>query len=927
MRKTIIIMIAVSAILFSGLLLTGCSDGSNTNSDDTGEFPADPPLPVRKTIMIFQVHGAGFGAELGADSNINTGAISHNFIELYNNSDEPIDLSGYSVQWANGKANGGGTIIAEDQEWNVIPLTGIIAAYGSYLIRGKKMNDSDGNNVGRLQITESDMDDESFYMSNRSFKVALLSSQTKITMSQPWDNVNGKPIIPELLDLVGARNGNNDSVEGFKGAVFPSYSKQQSIRRASFVDTGNNHNDFVGLDYRKWTSDNTSRLTDDQVLRFRPRTAAETAAGYTPVFNRNPDDGTGELNFSHVSGLYSAQFNLTLTAQEGSKIYYSTDGSIPVPEKAKSEGPIFLYSAPIIVKNRNGEPNVLAAHDNVAKMYPHLNDPDNGGILPRPYYPTVNQVPKATVIRAIAVDSDNKHSDVITKTYFIGNNLVKYGNHPVISIVTDPDNLLDNNTGIYVQGRGNSGNGYYYNYLRKGREWEREADLDFFDGARNVAFSSGVGIRVRGGYSRCFGQKSFNVYFRDEYVRGGYGFKNLSNYILIPGAVQSDGKTPVSRYKNFMLRNGGNDTEFTKLRDVYIQSLLSDRNFTTQAAVPAILYLNGEYWGFYNLQEKYSDNYLEYKFGVNKDNVVSFETGELSEGVESDRALYEELLSHRSKNMAIQANYDAFCDIFDIQSFIDYFAAEIYIGNHDWPFNNYQLWRVRDIEPGNPYGDGKWRWMLFDVEFSLELYSDYTSFDTYEARVKYDNTGIAVLFKALLKNDDFCRRYITTMMDLYNVNFNYDSCSAKLDAMANIYRPLMDDYYERFGGWYNFDSKVNSARNYLRDIGEEMTEVYLPKHFSHTGISASNLASVTLNTVGADNASITINTVTPALSSGTWTGKYYSAYPVTVTAHIPDGCTFINWTVNGGTAANPSDPATAVTFTGNVQITANYGLK
>jgi len=244
---------------------------------------ADPAPPVlsEKTLLIFQVYGAGFGSELGSNDNTNTGSISHNFIELYNNSDSPVDLSSFSVQWANGKANGGGTVIAADQDWTVIPLTGTIPAHGSYLIRGRKLNDLNGD-IGRLQITTADKDDNDFYMSNRSFKIALVSNKTKLTLSQPWDNENKVPLSPGLLDLVGAKNGNNDSVEGFQGTLFDTYSKQQSIRRGSLNDTMNNKTDFKGLDYRSYSASNPTRLTDEQVAKFRPRTT--TDGSYTPEF-------------------------------------------------------------------------------------------------------------------------------------------------------------------------------------------------------------------------------------------------------------------------------------------------------------------------------------------------------------------------------------------------------------------------------------------------------------------------------------------------------------------------------------------------------------------------------------------------------------------------------------------------------------------
>jgi hypothetical protein len=531
------------------------------------------------------------------------------------------------------------------------------------------------------------------------------------------------------------------------------------------------------------------------------------------------------LTFSHDSGVYSRSFDLTLAAPEGSKVYYSTDGSIPLPSLATSKGPVFEYDSPITVENRNGKANVLATRENSEKFYMRPGDPRGNG--PEPYYPTTAQVPKATVIRALVVDAKGKQSETLTRTYFIGDNLKGYGSHPVLSIVTDPKNLLDDTIGIYVRGKGTAWPNYNFN--KKGRDWEREANLDFFDGNRNVAFSTGVGIRVRGGWSRDRGQKSFNVYFREE-----YGINNLSNYPLIPGDVKADGKTQITRYKNFMLRNGGNDTEYTKFYDVFVQSLVSDRKFTTQAAIPCVLYLNGEYWGPYNLQVKYSDHYLEQKFGVNRNNVISVENWELDEGIEGDMNLYWEMMDYQNKDMSIQANYDAFCEIFDIQSFIDYFAAQIYVYNEDWPNNNFQLWRVRNKEPGNPYGDGKWRWMMFDTEFSMGIYRSGAVTDPFPKILNQDanDYGNAKLFKQLLENPGFRSQFANTMREMMNTNFEYNSASAKLTAIAAIYKPLMEHYYERWGQPWStvFDNKVSDARNYLNNARDAMNG-YLSTYF------------------------------------------------------------------------------------------------
>jgi hypothetical protein len=379
-----------------------------------------------------------------------------------------------------------------------------------------------------------------------------------------------------------------------------------------------------------------------------------------------------------------------------------------------------------------------------------------------------------------------------------------------------------------------------------------------------------------------------------------------------------------------MLRNGGSDARETKFHDVFIQDLLSDRSFTAQAAVPCIVYLNGEYWGPYNLQERYSDNHTEYKYGVRRENVISYDNGELDDGTQADEALFRQMMNMRNNDMSIQANYDAFCAVFDIENFIDYWAAEIYIFNQDWPYNNYRAWRTRNAEPGNPYGDTKWRWQMFDTESALSLF-DQQGKDAFYV-ILYGNVRSAPnsqLFRALLANEDFCRRFVNTMMDLYNVNFHPDSYLLKLNNYAAIYGPLMDGYFTRWGGnTMNFQIFVNNARNYLNDIRNAMVYDYLPTYFggysgiANIGISGDNLCDVTIFTTGASGASVKVNTVTV---SGDWTGKYYAGNLITVTASpAPNGYEFDGWTVTGGSADNPSALTTAVNITGNAQITAKY---
>lgn len=448
------------------------------------------------------------------------------------------------------------------------------------------------------------------------------------------------------------------------------------------------------------------------------------------------------------------------------------------------------YTGPIRVQNRDNDANILCSETNIPYMYdPSL--PYDGAEYPS------GIVPKATVIRAVAVRPDGTKSKVATKVYFVGNNLSEtYKNASVISIVTDPDNLLSKLAGIYRYG----------NWDNSGDEWERQAEVTYIDEDGTIPFETTMGIRIHGGYSRKWGQKSFRLYFREE-----YGLKNLKNYQLIPGAKNFDKTEDTTKYKKLILQNGGNDYKYTKLQDVWIQSLVGDRAYTTQSACPCVLFLNGEYWGLYNLTERYCDNYLETEFGVDKDNVIVMKNGELDEGLDTDIRYYDELKALAKLDMSDAENYKKFTDMVDEQSFLDYYATQLYIGNNDWPDNNIQFWRTREND-GTKYGDTKWRYMLFDTEYSMDLYGCDSGMGNVINRAK----GSDSLFNAVCNNTGFQQKLADTIMDLANNNFEVTSAEAKLDSLAEKYRPLMAQYYERFSGSLNtFNEQVQRLKTYI----------------------------------------------------------------------------------------------------------------
>lgn len=600
--------------------------------------------------------------------------------------------------------------------------------------------------------------------------------------------------------------------------------------------------------------------------------------------------------FSAESGFYDKEFNLTLSTNTfGGKIFYTTDGSDPSAEAQR-------YKTGIDVYNRSSENNVFSAK--------------TGCVPSGEFIPSV-KVDKSMVIKAVTCDTKGNISEVVTNTYFVGLNINSdYNNLAVISILTDEDNLWGYENGIFMLGKtfddwmnetgGVGYNSWEYpaNYNQRGKDWEREVHIELFENDGKCAFSQNVGMRTMGNASRSNNQKSLRFYAREEYS----GSKNIK-YELIPGLKkESDKNSVLKKYKTFVLRSGGNDADYAKLRDPYIQSLVSDRSFDTQGSRPVIAFINGEYWGIYSLQEDYTDNYIENNYDVNNDDVVMVKNGEIEEGNDEDISLYQELIDFAANNdLSDTANYNTICNMMDMDSFVDYYCTELYIGNQDWVNygNNISLWRSRTVSD-KPYYDGKWRWMLFDTEYSLGLYNDGKEYnhDTL-SYIKYDNNGNLnynnTLFENLLKNDDFKQKFVTTFMDIANVNFSPEHASRKLDEMAALYEPLMNDSYSRFGPQWVLQY-YNPPKSYFK---KEITNIkyYLNNRYNYVqtmiknGLDLSGASvDVTLGVNNSQYGTVKINSSTLDMSSGTWNGKYFTDYPITITAIPSDGYSFSGWT-------------------------------
>lgn len=592
-----------------------------------------------------------------------------------------------------------------------------------------------------------------------------------------------------------------------------------------------------------------------------------------------------EPAFSVLGGWFEEELYLELTCDDGD-IYYTLDGSEPDVSSLK-------YAGPILISNRSKDDNVFAMIEGISPTHKYLPD---------------ENIDKGTVVKAIAINGEKK-SRVSSESFFVG--LCEndgYEDVSIVSITVDPKDFFDYYHGIYVEGfvmdsymeRTNSElldtNSYLSiyannaNYAKEGRGWERPAKIEYFSVDHEKVFEQKVGIRIHGSYSTSLNQKSFNLYARPEYD---------GNDVFL---YDFWGKS----YNKLMLRTGGfKDAQVTKFRDVLNQSLVSDRELGVQCAEPCIVFLNGEYWGLYNLQEIVGVDYIEQHYGVDQESAIVLKNPmEDGENEPADAQLYRNIVAFASVNdLSVDKNYKEIEEKIDIQSYIDYYSFQIYVANCDSIVNNYALWRSRQITT-EPYNDGKWRFLLLDTDQSVGIKSSLTepevdSFLGGHYETNPMGEGGDALFSALIRNEEFKRRFTVTFMDMVNHNFDYDRIKEKISWISELYEDSVIESHKRFLGEYSEDRYEKDVA-VVYDFFERRAE-YITEHMKNALELKGELMNLKVVADPDCTEEIKINSLIFEKDQwkGTWEGDYFTDYSIELECCPSDGYRLAGWKVNG----------------------------
>jgi hypothetical protein len=500
-------------------------------------------------------------------------------------------------------------------------------------------------------------------------------------------------------------------------------------------------------------------------------------------------------------------------------------------------------------------------------------------------YSTPITINKSVVVRAGCFDDQKVPKEIFTNTYFVGYNTKL----PVWSISTDPANFFDEETGIYVKGKeGTYEEASPYFGANFWQDWERPIHIEFFEQDGSEAFELDAGVKVFGNYSRANPKKSLSIHFRSEYGSSKLEYPLYPNY---PG---------INSFDDILLRGSGGDEAYLHFRDGFHSVLAKDLEFEKQKYRPSVLFINGEYWGIHNIREKSNEDYFKENYNIDKsdiDLITSYFVEKNGSTAQSFEDFIEEI-------KVAPKTLNQISSVIDLESFIDYNIFEIYIANYDWPANNSKYWRQSSV-------NGKWRWFLYDTDFSTGIYGDKnTQFDydnlkhatSFTPNAFWPNSeNSTILLKRLLAIPEFKVMFINRYCDLINTKFVPQNVYALMQ--TEVIDKIQEEIAPNRTRW-NLD--VDAWQSYV-DEYKLFWEKRPPFARSHMKNNLTLDQEVTLNLQILPEGSGYIKLNTIQIDNPSWSGIYFKGIPVNIEAVPNPGYQFVDWNSSAIALANANN--------------------
>jgi hypothetical protein len=559
--------------------------------------------------------------------------------------------------------------------------------------------------------------------------------------------------------------------------------------------------------------------------------------------NKGPGTATSARTanpvFSIKGGLYTGTRTVSLTADAGATIRYTTDGSLPTLQSPAFNGPIVLDTT--------------------------------------------------TAICARAFQDGRLLSETVANTYVMN----EPSTLPVICITVQPEFLFDEQIGITVGIPVSDAlgapppfdpNANFWN------DWERPVHIEYYDTDGNRGFSQNAGIKIFGGlFGRQIRQKAFTLFARSKYGDGDF------DYQLFPSK-------PITSFKRFILRCSSNDFNRTYIRDAMMNYLtVGQMDVDWQAYQPAMLYINGDFWGLYNIREKTNQYYPESNYGIDVDDIDLIEG--MGDAAYGDGENYRNLIDYvTTHDMSSSANYTYIGTQMDMYEFMNYFITQLYVRNHDWLLQNIKCWRE--------HAGGRWRWLLYDMDwgFSGEVMQGEEQYKTNSIAWMLDLGEPSILFQRLLQNNGFKQEFAQRFATHLNLTFQPSRVNRIIDEMAEKIAPEMPRQVERWGAIPSM-TYWEEQLQILHEFAEQRPR-YVFQHLRESfGFDTVSFHAEVSNTYAGYLTVHDVIVPVPAL-----TGPWLKGIPLHIKAHAYPGWKFVRWegTFQAGTdslSLNLKEPA------------------
>ena len=458
---------------------------------------------------------------------------------------------------------------------------------------------------------------------------------------------------------------------------------------------------------------------------------------------------------------------------------------------------------------------------------------------------------------------------------------------PIVSIVGDERYFTDPMWGIDVKGsNGITGNGRD-DPVNWNQPWDRPVNFSYISPTEGMLFNQDVNVSISGGWTRSNSPRSMKL--KSNKVFDGL---NHLDYPFFPE------QKPYIRSKTLLVRNGGNDVHSgSRFMDPALTTIIhrSGIDIDVQSFVQVAEYVNGKFKGVLNLREPNNDKFVYANWGYDDEEIDMFENDKFKNG--NDEA-YQRLVA-LSEHINDEGVYDEVKTLLDIDEFTNYMAAELFIGNDDWPNNNVKAYRSQH--------DGRFRFVCFDLDYSFNIW-DHTLKSSLN---DYKWVKMVQMFLNLLQHDEYRRKFIDTFCIVGGSVFERERATAIVNELADAMRP-MSQYDGKLP-----DNSANKIKEKLKTRVDEMTrqlQQYQPMQLSGVSRQKVQLSADT------EGATLTVNGIKVPYA-------YFNGYlfaPVRLEAQAPVGYTFAGWKKTSGSTVSIIGYGDAWKYYDKGELSANW---